>query len=310
MTKRGSEEVSLSISSASSSDPLMNTSLDTNKKAKIESEETKDTNGNTMNGSNNNLDDNTSSVNNNNNNGSPSRVVHVRNIPPDAHESDLMNLALPFGKVANLLLLRGKNQAMVEFSDLSSAQCMVSYWQQHPSPTVRGRTVYCQFSNHQQIKASDGGSSMNGNSFTTHGDESATETPVLRVVVDQLVYPVTVDHFFQLFSRYGKVTKIVTFQKNQSFQALIQFEATPVAVAAKQGLDGSPMFGPQTPNSNLLRVGFSKLTNLNVKYNNDKSRDYTNPSLPTGQSGPGFGGGDIGHLAMDPVTLAGMLYLS
>ena len=268
-----------------------------------------------MNGSTGNLEDTSSgNNNNNNNNGTPSRVVHVRNIPPDAHESDLMNLALPFGKVANLLLLRGKNQAMVEFADLSSAQCMVSYWQQHPSPTVRGRNVYCQFSNHQQIKASEGGntSAVNGGNFGHNSghDESATETPVLRVVVDQLVYPVTVDHFYQLFSRYGKVTKVVTFQKNNTFQALVQFEQTSVAVQAKTGLDGSPMFGPSTPTSNLLRVGFSKLTNLNVKYNNDKSRDYTNPSLPTGQSGGQFGaGGDAGlshALAMaDPVTLAG-----
>jgi hypothetical protein len=37
---------------------------------------------------------------------------------------------------------------------------------------------------------------------------------------------------------------------------------------------------------NLLlgRIEYSKLANLNVKYNNDKSRDYTNPSLPTGDT--------------------------
>ena len=38
-----------------------------------------------------------------------------------------------------------------------------------------------------------------------------------------------------------------------------------------------------------LRIDFSKLQALNVKYNNDKSRDYTNPSLPTGDgAGPGM----------------------
>ena len=31
-----------------------------------------------------------------------------------------------------------------------------------------------------------------------------------------------------------------------------------------------------------LRIEYSKLSSLNVKYNNDKSRDYTNPTLPTG----------------------------
>lgn len=33
---------------------------------------------------------------------------------------------------------------------------------------------------------------------------------------------------------------------------------------------------------NCHRIEYSKLSNLNVKFNNDKSRDYMNPSLPTG----------------------------
>uniref|UniRef100_A0A8C4NCB7 Polypyrimidine tract binding protein 3 n=1 Tax=Eptatretus burgeri TaxID=7764 RepID=A0A8C4NCB7_EPTBU len=36
-----------------------------------------------------------------------------------------------------------------------------------------------------------------------------------------------------------------------------------------------------------LRVDFSKLTSLNVKFNNDKSRDYTRPELPQGDGGSG-----------------------
>ncbi|CAG2057812.1 unnamed protein product, partial [Timema podura] len=34
-----------------------------------------------------------------------------------------------------------------------------------------------------------------------------------------------------------------------------------------------------------LRIEYSKLSSLNVKYNNDKSRDYMNPNLPTGDPG-------------------------
>lgn len=260
-----------------------------------------------------------------------SKVVHIRNISSEANESDLMNLGLPFGKIANILLLKGKNQGLIEFQDLSSAQCMVSYWQMnslHSQPTVRGRHVYCQFSNHQQLNkqqsdtannSSNGHMSPNTNPFNSNNssnnnnsDLSATETSVLRVVVDQLLYPVTLENFHQLFSRYGKVTKIVTFQKNASLQALIQFESVSYAVQAKNVLDGSPMFGSQTLASNILRVSFSKLTNLNVKYNNDKSRDYTNPNLPSGipNTGSGSGGytgssGEMGHMAMDPITLAG-----
>lgn len=35
-------------------------------------------------------------------------------------------------------------------------------------------------------------------------------------------------------------------------------------------------------NGNLLRIDYSKLSNLSVKYNNEKSRDFTNSTLPAG----------------------------
>lgn len=45
-----------------------------------------------------------------------------------------------------------------------------------------------------------------------------------------------------------------------------------------QSLDGQNIYN----NCCTLRIDFSKLGSLNVKYNNEKSRDYTNPSLPAG----------------------------
>lgn len=33
----------------------------------------------------------------------------------------------------------------------------------------------------------------------------------------------------------------------------------------------------------VLRIDFSKMISINVKYNNDKSRDFTNPDLPSGE---------------------------
>lgn len=35
-----------------------------------------------------------------------------------------------------------------------------------------------------------------------------------------------------------------------------------------------------------LHIDFSKLTSLNIKCNSDKSRDYTQPTLPSGDSQP------------------------
>lgn len=45
-----------------------------------------------------------------------------------------------------------------------------------------------------------------------------------------------------------------------------------------QSLDGQNIYNSCCT----LRVEYSKLSNLNVKYNNDKSRDFTNPTLPIG----------------------------
>lgn len=102
---------------------------------------------------------------------------------------------------------------------------------------------------------------------------------VLRVIIENMIYPVTLDVLHQLFSRYGKVYRIITFHKNNTFQALVQFSEASAAQMARQALDGQNVYNGCC----CLRVDYSKLTTLNVKYNNDKSRDYTNPNLPAGE---------------------------
>ena len=39
----------------------------------------------------------------------PSRVIHIRNIPNDTTEADIIHLGIPFGRVTNVLVLKGKN---------------------------------------------------------------------------------------------------------------------------------------------------------------------------------------------------------
>ena len=86
------------------------------------------------------------------------------------------------------------------------------------------------------------------------------------------------------------------------------------AQAAKLSLDGQNIYNACCT----LRIEYSKLANLNVKYNNDKSRDYTNPTLPTGDptmdsalqlagGGQGMLGSPFGVAAMglaNPLTAA------
>lgn len=111
--------------------------------------------------------------------------------------------------------------------------------------------------------------------------------------------------------------KIITFTRNNQFQALLQFSDTMHAHHAKavshvharthdsvkswwrsgfffpptltggccpvfQSLDGQNIYNGCCT----LRIDFSKLSALNVKYNNDKSRDFTRADLPTGELDP------------------------
>lgn len=40
----------------------------------------------------------------------PSKVVHLRNIPSDMTELELIQFCMPYGKLMNYLILKGKNQ--------------------------------------------------------------------------------------------------------------------------------------------------------------------------------------------------------
>ncbi|KAL7642751.1 UNVERIFIED_CONTAM: hypothetical protein RMT77_006039 [Armadillidium vulgare] len=220
--------------------------------------------------------------------GTPSRVIHIRNIPNEVTEAEIVHLGIPFGKVTNVLVLKGKNQAFLEMSDESCASAMVTYFTSCAAQ-LRGRAVYVQFSNHKELKTDQTHSNALENpsaqaalqvaqALVNQSDTQGGPNTVLRVIVEHMIYPVTLDVLYQIFSRVGKVLKIVTFTKNNTFQALIQYPDVVAAQAAKMTLDGQNIYNACCT----LRIEYSKLTNLNVKYNNDKSRDYTNPSLPTG----------------------------
>lgn len=83
--------------------------------------------------------------------GKPSRVIHIRNIPNDVTEAEIIHLGIPFGRVTNVLVLKGKNQAFLEMGDETSATSMVSYFSSCMAQ-LRGRAVYVQYSNHKELK--------------------------------------------------------------------------------------------------------------------------------------------------------------
>lgn len=68
-----------------------------------------------------------------------------------------------------------------------------------------------------------------------------------------------------------------------------------------QSLDGQNIYNSCCT----LRIDFSKLVNLNVKYNNDKSRDYTRPELPAADGQPSVDPGLAAALGKDSTSLLG-----
>ncbi|XP_053596382.1 polypyrimidine tract-binding protein 2 isoform X2 [Microplitis demolitor] len=235
-------------------------------------------------------------------NGKPSRVIHIRNIASEVSESEIINLGMPFGRVTNVLVLKGKNQAFLEMADENAATTMVGYYASSGA-ALRGRAVYVQYSNHRELKTDQAHSNAvsslatntivnklnnsntqvalqvaQGQNIQSPGETQGGPNTVLRVIIEHMIYPISLDILYQIFTRFGKVLKIVTFTKNSTFQALIQYSDTIAAQNAKATLDGQNIYNSCCT----LRIDFSKMQSLNVKYNNDKSRDYTNPTLPTG----------------------------
>ncbi|XP_056374474.1 polypyrimidine tract-binding protein 3 isoform X3 [Hyla sarda] len=229
---------------------------------------------------------------------SPSRVIHIRKIPNDVTETDVISLGVPFGKVTNLLMLKSKSQAFLEMASEEAAITMMNYYTP-VTPHLRSQPVYIQYSNHRELKTDNLPNQSRAQAalqaVNTHpsgltltggpGGESLLlpgQSPVLRIIVENLFYPVTLEVLHQIFSKFGTVLKIITFTKNNQFQALLQYADPINAHHAKVALDGQNIYNACCT----LRIEFSKLTSLNVKYNNDKSRDFTRLDLPTGDGQP------------------------
>lgn len=201
----------------------------------------------------------------------PSKVIHIRNVGHEINENDLLQLVHPFGAVTKLVILRAKNQALIQMHDVPTAASVLQYYAT-VQPSIRGRNIYMQFSSHQELTTTD------PNSLGINGGEQGPESNrILLVTVHSMIYPITVEVLHQVFSPHGFVEKIVTFHKLAGFQALIQYQLHQSAFHAKTSLQGRTIYDGCCQ----LDIQFSNLKELQVNYNNERSRDFTNPSLPT-----------------------------
>ncbi|MBA0647868.1 hypothetical protein Goklo_015678 [Gossypium klotzschianum] len=160
-----------------------------------------------------------------------SKVIHVRNVGHEISENDLLQLFQPFGVITKLVMLRAKNQALLQMQDIPSAINAMQFYT-NVQPTIRGRNVYVQFSSHQELTTMD-------QNAQGRGDEP---NRILLVTIHHMLYPITVEVLHQVFSPHGFVEKIVTFQKSAGFQALIQYQGRQNAISARTSLQGRNIY--------------------------------------------------------------------
>eukprot|EP00286_Rhodomonas_abbreviata_P023653 CAMPEP_0181314790 /NCGR_PEP_ID=MMETSP1101-20121128/15010_1 /TAXON_ID=46948 /ORGANISM="Rhodomonas abbreviata, Strain Caron Lab Isolate" /LENGTH=236 /DNA_ID=CAMNT_0023421915 /DNA_START=483 /DNA_END=1190 /DNA_ORIENTATION=- len=206
----------------------------------------------------------------------PSKVLHIRNLPEECNEMDLRTMSSQFGEVHRVLLMSRKHQALVEFNSLEDSARMLE--SSEASPIRLGtRVLVAQYSNKPEISApenrdGEGGSRQGYPLQIPPGGDGR----ILLVTVTNVVYPVSVDIMHKVFQVCGNIQKIVTFNKQGKVQALVQFEAPHEAGWAIERFQGMNIYS----GCNTLQIQFSNLTDVTVKYNNERSFDFTNPSLP------------------------------
>eukprot|EP00735_Rhodelphis_limneticus_P006719 TRINITY_DN19150_c0_g1::TRINITY_DN19150_c0_g1_i1::g.2222::m.2222 TRINITY_DN19150_c0_g1::TRINITY_DN19150_c0_g1_i1::g.2222 ORF type:complete len:515 (+),score=105.39,sp/Q8WVV9/HNRLL_HUMAN/31.76/1e-67,RRM_5/PF13893.1/2.3e-05,RRM_5/PF13893.1/7.9e-09,RRM_5/PF13893.1/4.2e-13,RRM_5/PF13893.1/0.2,RRM_6/PF14259.1/4.8e-08,RRM_6/PF14259.1/0.006,RRM_6/PF14259.1/4.1e-11,RRM_6/PF14259.1/0.0056,RRM_1/PF00076.17/1.1e-06,RRM_1/PF00076.17/2.1e-06,RRM_1/PF00076.17/1.3e-08,RRM_1/PF00076.17/0.015,Limkain-b1/PF11608. len=195
----------------------------------------------------------------------PSKVLLVRNLPAQAGNQEVMQLLNAFGAVRYVILMPKKGQALVEFTTIDSAAAVMVHVRS--SPLFLGENLLqFSFSQHQQLSPHQN---------QADADQPTGSEKVLLLSIMNPLYSITADVLQQALSPYGTVLRVIVFNKN-GVQALVEFDNYMSAQRAKVAVDGKDIYqGCCT-----IVAHFSKTEKLTVKFNNDRSRDFTNPGLP------------------------------
>lgn len=194
----------------------------------------------------------------------PSKVLHVRGLPENTTETELKSVFEGFAPVVKCFLLSEKYQAFVQMESVEIAS-EVLLKLKYSAVKLRGKQVYFEFSSRQEIEIKK-----------QHSGNSGQASSILLLTVWKVTCPIYLEDIYRICKPYGKVLKVITFRKGIDFQALVQMSTVDAAINTKIFLEGKKMY----PGGGILRIGFSKRSNLVVKRNNRKSRDFTVKPYP------------------------------
>ncbi|KAH0906341.1 hypothetical protein HID58_038168 [Brassica napus] len=196
----------------------------------------------------------------------------LRNLPWECTEDELIELGKPFANTKCNRDIAAAEQRRFKASYTNDLG--LRFFSSSDPAQVRGKTVYLQYSNRQEIVNNKTAADVVGNVLlvTVEGDDARM---------------VSIDVFNLVFSAFGFVHKITTFEKTAGYQALVQFSDADTATTAKTALDGRNIPSyllPEEVGQCSLKITYSAHTDLTVKFQSHRSRDYTNPYLPVAPS--------------------------
>ncbi|KAM9952652.1 hypothetical protein ACTFIW_003149 [Dictyostelium discoideum] len=189
----------------------------------------------------------------------PSPVIHCRGLPYSVTDADIHALLSPFGKVEAVCLMR-MGQALIEMDSIQTSTSIIS------------RSITKPFILHNQkiLFAYSKSQHLNNSKKNQPIAQTGSQNIILCTILNP-IYPITTNTIHNIMSPYGRVIRIVIFQKKSGLQTFVEFDSPYSAWAAKESLNGQDIYNGGCK----LQIEFARVSKLNVKQNDDKTADYT-----------------------------------
>lgn len=239
-------------------------------------------------------------------------MVLVASLPVGLSENDLRTSFSPFGRIVDQMVLTNNNLGLVEFDSIDSAQAVVRFASGFQPINVMGKPVRVAFAKQSHITRNQpgGGKASAGASFGSggggyhagdaHSHANASSAPggrggqqpshgaapsngrCLLLSISDAVYPITCDIVNAIVSPYGQLNKVVLFEKHGTVQGLLEMATPAQAAELMSTLQGREIYDGCCG----ISLTYARHQSLEVKENSDRTRDYTNPRLPTTNVSP------------------------